>query len=77
MEQIVLAHIGHREDGTYTAECYNLPVVTQGHSLDEAARNLKEAVALALADGDYRLFGFTQAAPPIVVTLELSSLDAA
>lgn len=73
MEQVVLAHIGHHEDGTYTAECYNLPVVTQGRSLDEAARNLKEAVALALADGDYRLFGL----PPIVVTLELSVQDAA
>jgi len=30
----------------YIAECLEIPVVTQGKTLDEAVANLKEAVAL-------------------------------
>jgi predicted RNase H-like HicB family nuclease len=30
------------------AECFELSAVTQGGSLDEAAKNLREAVTLAL-----------------------------
>ncbi len=71
------AHIMRGEDGWYVAECYNLPVVTQGHSLDETASNLREAVALVLDDGDHHLFGFQDANPPIVVTLELEPAHAA
>lgn len=76
MQQTVRAFI-YLDEGHYTAECHNLPVVTQGASLDEAVNNLREAVALALSDGDYQGFGFTSDAPPIIVTLELASLHAA
>lgn len=32
----------------YVAECHEIPVVTQGKTLDEAVSNLKEAVSLHL-----------------------------
>ena len=34
----------------YAAECVNLPVVTQGPTVDESLSNLREAVGLMLAD---------------------------
>lgn len=36
------------EQSGYAAECLEIPVVTQGATLDEAAKNLKEAVELFL-----------------------------
>ena len=37
-------------EGAYVAECLEVAVVTQGDSLDETLRNLREAVALFLSD---------------------------
>jgi predicted RNase H-like HicB family nuclease len=34
------------EDGFYTADSINVPVVTQGETLDELLKNIKEAVDL-------------------------------
>ncbi|MEO6392443.1 MAG: type II toxin-antitoxin system HicB family antitoxin [Pyrinomonadaceae bacterium] len=42
----------------YVAECLELPVVTQGRTLDEVKANLEEAIALHLEDedlGDFEL----------------------
>lgn len=75
MESVVRAYIKTSDDG-YVAECYNLPVVTQGETLDEVAANLREAVALALED-DFKNLGFSSETPPIIVTLELPTLHAA
>ncbi len=36
----------------YVAECLEIPVVTQGNTLDEVVGNLKEAVALHLEGED-------------------------
>jgi predicted RNase H-like HicB family nuclease len=47
----------NEDDGTYTAECLELPVVTQGNTLDEVIENLKQAVALHLEDEDMATFG--------------------
>jgi len=77
METVVKAFIRVDENNSYVAECYNLPVVTQGSSLDEAARNLQEAVALALSDGDFTTLGFRSETPPLIVTLELPISHAA
>ena len=39
-------------EGAYVAECVEVAVVTQGASLDETLRNLREAVGLFLSDED-------------------------
>lgn len=38
----------------YIAECMDLPVVTQGKTLDEVVENVKEAVALHLEGEDVK-----------------------
>lgn len=43
----------------YSAECLELPVVTQGRTLDETVANLREAVALHLEGEDLDALGFT------------------
>ncbi len=47
MKKIIQVHI-YKGDKYFIAECIDLPVVTQGKTLDELARNLKEAVSLQL-----------------------------
>lgn len=37
-------------EGAYVAECVEVAVVTQGDSLDETLRNLREAVGLFLSN---------------------------
>jgi len=36
----------------YVAECIDLPIVTQGKTLDEIVENIREAVSLHLEDED-------------------------
>ncbi len=45
MKKIIQVHI-FKGDEQYVAECLDLPVVTQGKTLDELARSLQEALAL-------------------------------
>ncbi len=54
----------------YVAECLEIPVVTQGKTLDETIANLEEAVALHLAGEDPADFGLSPD-PTLLVTLEL------
>ena len=49
MKKIIQVHV-YKGDKYFVAECADLPVVTQGKTLDELAENLKEAIALQLAD---------------------------
>ena len=49
MKKIIQVHV-YKSDKYFVAECADLPVVTQGKTLDELADNLKEAIALQLAD---------------------------
>ena len=51
MKHVIYARIYHGES-QYVAECLDLPVVTQGKTLDEVTKNLREAVALQLAGED-------------------------
>jgi predicted RNase H-like HicB family nuclease len=39
----------------FVAEGVDLPVVTQGKTLEELARNIQEAVALCLDDEDFKI----------------------
>ena len=59
-------------DGGYVAECLEVAVVTQGYSLDETLRNLREAVGLFLANEDLAALGLT-ASPRLAVSLEIAA----
>jgi predicted RNase H-like HicB family nuclease len=60
-----------RSAGFYMAESLELALVTQGRSLDELLRNLKQAVRLHLEGEDPGAFGLS-ASPRIVMTYEES-----
>jgi predicted RNase H-like HicB family nuclease len=40
----------HREDDWYIAQCLEVDVASQGHTIDEALANLAEAVELYLEE---------------------------
>ena len=54
----------------YIAECLEIPVVTQGKTIDETAKNLKEAVELHLEGEDLEQLGFAPS-PTLLITMEL------
>jgi predicted RNase H-like HicB family nuclease len=51
MKRIIQAKI-YKGDKYYVAECLDLPVVSQGKTLDEVVYNIKEAIELHLEDED-------------------------
>lgn len=69
MRRTVFVNI-FRGEKYYVAECSDLSVVTQGKTLDETVENVKEAIALALEDGDAQELGFVED-PVIVITYEV------
>ena len=56
----------------YAAECFEIPVVTQGTTLDETVANLKEAVALHLEGEDLAEMGLVPH-PTLLITMELET----
>jgi predicted RNase H-like HicB family nuclease len=56
MKKIIQVHI-FKGENHFVAECLDLPVVTQGKTLDELAQNLKEAIALQLEGKNPADFG--------------------
>jgi predicted RNase H-like HicB family nuclease len=58
-----------REDGLYVALCPEFDVASQGKSVEEALRNLKEALALYLEDEDVEKP--SQAEAPIVTIVKV------
>jgi predicted RNase H-like HicB family nuclease len=58
----------------YIAECLEIPVVTQGRTLDEVVANLQEAVALHLEGEDLLQLGL-EPNPVLVITLEKEPLS--
>lgn len=59
----------------FVAECHELPIVTQGATLDEVTQNLRDAIALHLEGEDLRHLGFA-ANPTVTVNYELGPLRA-
>lgn len=53
----------------YVAECVEIPVVTQGATLDEAVSNLQEAVALHLEGEDLSEL-YLAPNPSLIITFE-------
>ena len=64
-------HAVIQKDGeAYVVECLELPVVTQGRSLDEAVDNLREALALHLEGEDLTALGLV-AHPDVQISFEM------
>lgn len=65
-----------RGDQYFVADCLEIPVVTQGLTVDETLSNLQEAVALHMEDEDLDEVGLVRN-PTISVTMELETVDGA
>ena len=72
MKKIIQVHI-YKGDKYYIAECIDLPVVTQGKTLDELVANLKEAVDLHLECENLTDYDLVPQ-PTIIANLEIDSL---
>lgn len=69
MKRIIQARI-YRGEKYYVAECLDLPVVTQGETLDEVTQNLREAIALHLEGENLADFDLEQE-PAVLASFEL------
>ena len=70
LQRTIKAVIRPGDQSGYVAECLEIPVVTQGATLDEVTLNLREAVELHLNGEDLAALGLAPE-PTILVTLEL------
>lgn len=73
LQQTIKSFIRPGEQSGYIAECLEISVVTQGETLDEVVKNLKEAIALHLEGEDPAEFGVV-ANPSVLVTFELQPI---
>jgi len=69
MKNIIQFHV-YKGDKQYVAEGVDLPVVTQGRTLDELAENLREAVELQLEGENLADFDLAPK-PSVLLNLEL------
>ena len=69
MKRIIQVHI-YKGDEYFIAECVDLPVVTQGKTLDELTANLKEAIELQLEGENLADFDLV-AKPSVLASFEL------
>lgn len=60
-----------RDGAFYVVECLELPVVTQGRTLDEAVSNIQEALCLHLEDEDRAALGLV-AEPRIEIIYDMA-----
>ena len=70
LQHTIKATIRPGEESGYVAECLEIPVVTQGATLDEVTANLKEAVELHLEGEDPSQWGLVPR-PTLLVTFEM------
>lgn len=73
--QHTIKAIVRRGETQYVAECLEIPVVTQGRTLDEVIANLQEAVSLHLEGEDLPELGLAPN-PSLLVTLESEPVHA-
>jgi predicted RNase H-like HicB family nuclease len=71
MKKIIQVHI-YKGEKYYVAECLDLPVVTQGKTLDELAANVKEAIALQLEGENLADFDLAPQ-PSVLANLEIDT----
>ncbi len=72
MQHTIKAVIRPGDQSGYVAECVEVPVVTQGETLDEVTANLREAVELHLEGENLAELGLAPS-PTILVTFELEA----
>ena len=72
LQHTIKAVVRQGEQSGYIAECLEIPVVTQGQTLDEVTRNLREAVELHLEGEDLAELGLAPS-PSILVSFELEA----
>ncbi len=70
LQQTINAIMRSGDESGYVAECVEIAVVTQGQTIDETVRNLREAVALHLEGEDAAEFGLRER-PTLVLTMEI------
>ena len=71
MKSIIQFHI-HKGQNYYVAQGIDFPVVTQAKTLDELAKNIKEAVELQLEGENLADFDLAQS-PSILLNMELET----
>lgn len=69
MKKIIQFHI-HKGDKYYVAQGVDLPVVTQGKTLDDLVENLKEAIELQLEGENLSAFDLSPE-PSVLINFEL------
>lgn len=74
MKNIIQFHI-YKGEKYYVAQGIDLPVVTQGKTLDELAKNIKEAVDLQLK-GESLIDFDLKPHPSVLLNLELETIYA-
>lgn len=62
-----------RGEHQFVAECLDLPIVTQAHTLDELTENIREAIGLHLQGEDLNALGLAPN-PTILATMELDAV---
>lgn len=62
-----------RGDRFFVADCADIPVVTQGTTVDETIANIREAVAQFFEDEDPAAHGFA-ADPSLLIVMEVDPL---
>jgi len=67
-----LSAVVWREEGIYVALCPELDVASQGKSVEEALRNLKEALELYLEDEDVEKPSKAEAPIVTIVKVDIS-----
>src|SRR5271157_4434461 len=70
LQHTIKAVVRRGEQSGYVAECLEIPVVTQGQTLDEVTRNLREAVELHLDGEDNAGLGMSNR-DSVLTTLEI------
>lgn len=71
MKKIIQFHI-YRGDKYYVAQGVDLPIVTQGKTLDELTKNIQEAVELQLEGEDLADFDLAPE-PSVLANFELTA----
>jgi predicted RNase H-like HicB family nuclease len=67
----ILQFVISQEDGGYVAEGVDIALVTQADTLDELAKNIREAVELHFEGEDPEAFGFVRE-PSVLMNVDLS-----
>jgi predicted RNase H-like HicB family nuclease len=75
LQHTIKAVIRLGEESGFIAECLEIPVVTQGATLDAVTQNLQEAVTLHLEGENLQDLGLVDN-PAILITFEMDLLRA-